>query len=298
MLHGKGEASVITGWMFPALLFACLIGIAAAREVPVPELTGRVVDKTGLLTPPQRQGLEARLNSLEASKGAQVAVLLVPTTGDETVEQFALKVAERWKLGREAVDDGILFLVALEDRAIRIEVGYGLEGAVSDAISKRIIAEIVTPHFREGNYFAGIDAGVESLVRVIEGEPLPAPDARGGIDAGEGGGGFGIIFLFLAIAVGMILRKVFGRLLGGIFTGGVIALLGWLFLGSLLVALFFGFLAFIFVLAGNMGGRLGRGAMHGRGGWGGGFGGGGGLGGGGFSGGGGGFGGGGASGRW
>ncbi len=281
--------------LFPLLL----LGLAVAREMPLPELTGRVVDGTGLLTSEQRRSLETRLQALEETQGAQVAVLLVPSTGSETVEQFALRVVEKWKLGREKVDDGILFLIAMEDRTLRIEVGYGLEGAVSDAVSKRIISEIVTPWFQEGRYFEGIEAGVNSLIKVIEGEPLPPPTAKRG-DEGDGSG-FAILFLLIAVAVGMVLKGIFGRMLGGFFTGGLVALFGWLFLGSLVVALFFGFFAFLFVIAGNLGGRFGRGGIGRHSGWGGGgFGGGrrGGGFGGGFGGGGGGFGGGGASGRW
>ena len=154
----------------------------AVAEVPVPALEARVTDLTGTLTAEQRGALEESLRAFEALKGAQLAVLLVPTTAPETIEQYAIRVAEAWKLGRKGVDDGLLLLVATDDRRMRIEVGYGLEGAVPDAIAKRVIAETITPYFRQGDIPGGIEAGMQQLMRVVDGEPLPppAPAARGG----------------------------------------------------------------------------------------------------------------------
>ena len=159
-------------------LFAAWFALqAAAAEIAVPPHTAWVTDQTGTLTEAERAALETRLADFTAAKGAQVAVLLVPTTGDEPIETYALRVAEAWKLGRKGVDDGAILLVATGDRRLRIEVGYGLEGVLTDATSKRIIDETIVPHFRSGNLYAGINAGVERILGVIEGEPLPPPAA-------------------------------------------------------------------------------------------------------------------------
>jgi len=271
-------------------LLALLLCGAAQAEVPVPPLSARVTDLTATLDAQQKQALEARLAAFEKNKGAQLAVLLVPTTQPETIEQFALRVAEAWKLGRKGVDDGALLLVAKDDRALRIEVGYGLEGALNDATAKRIIAEIITPFFKRGEFYAGIDAGTAAMMRVIEGEPLPPPQraaASGSYDIES------LLFIAfgLVVVVGGMLRALLGRFPAALLMGGGLGLLAWLVAASLFAALLVGVMAFLFVLLGGSGRGLGG---HSRGGFGhGGFGGGGG-----FSGGGGGFGGGGASGRW
>src|SRR5574340_257920 len=145
------------------ILLALLLTGAAQAEVAVPPLATRVTDLTATLDAQQIQTLQARLAAFEAKKGAQLAVLLIPTTQPETIEQFGMRVAEAWKLGRKGVDDGALLLVAKDDRALRIEVGYGLEGALNDATAKRIIAEIITPFFRRGEFYAGIDAGTAAM---------------------------------------------------------------------------------------------------------------------------------------
>ena len=271
-------------------LLALLLCGAAQAEVPVPPLSARVTDLTATLDAQQKQALEARLAAFEKNKGAQLAVLLVPTTQPETIEQFALRVAEAWKLGRKGVDDGALLLVAKDDRALRIEVGYGLEGALNDATAKRIIAEIITPFFKRGEFYAGIDAGTAAMMRVIEGEPLPPPQraaASGSYDIES------LLFIAfgLVVVVGGMLRALLGRFPAALLMGGGLGLLAWLVAASLFAALLVGVMAFLFVLLSGSGRGLGG---HSRGGFGhGGFGGGGG-----FSGGGGGFGGGGASGRW
>jgi uncharacterized protein len=257
--------------------------------LPIPPLTGRVVDLTGTLDAQQRATLEARLAALEKTKGAQVAVLLAPTFRPESIEQFGIRLAEAWKLGRKGVDDGAILLIAKDDHELRIEVGYGLEGALNDAISKRIISEIIVPHFRQGDYYAGIEAGLAAIQQVIEGEPLPPPNvarnanAAGSIDN----------FLPLLIAGAIAARVLHGLLglTGGLLIAGLGGLLAFWLAGSWLAA---AIVAVILLFA-----ALSRGGGFG------GFGGfGGGLGGGGFgnggclSGGCGGFGGGVASGRW
>ncbi len=157
------------------LLLLLLAGAGAWADVAVPPLTARVTDLAGLLTPSQRTALESRLQAFEEAKGSQIVVLIVPTTQPETVEQYALRVAEIWKLGRKGVDDGALLLVAKDDRSLRIEVGYGLEGVLNDATAKRITNEIIVPAFKQGRFYEGINAGVERMIQVIEGEPLPPP---------------------------------------------------------------------------------------------------------------------------
>jgi len=273
----------------PAILLCC--AVVAGAQVPVPPLLGRVTDQTATLTGEQRSALEQTLRSFEERKGSQVAVLIVSSTAPETIEQYALRVAEQWKPGRKNVDDGAILVVAKDDRALRIEVGYGLEGALTDAASKRIISEIVVPRFRQGDFYGGIAAGVDRILRVIDGEPLPKPgESRSG-----GMGGFGAILpvmMMLALVVGGVLHVVLGRFPGALVTGGVVSVVAWMLAGAISVALIVGLIAFLFTLFAGVGGRA-----LGGGGFGGGFGGGG-FGGGGFSGGGGGFGGGGASGRW
>ena len=301
--HAHPEASPDprrrVGWWL-ALLWLMLLGPGALADVSVPPLAARITDLTGTLSPNQRATLEQELGRFEARKGSQVAVLIVPTTAPETVEQYAIRVAEAWKLGRKGVDDGVLLLVARDDRALRIEVGYGLEGVIPDAVAKRVISEIILPYFRQGDFYGGIRAGVDRLVRLIDGEPLPEPKQRD--RSWSTLGDYLPALLFLVLAVGGVLRALLGSLVGASVTGGVVALASWLLVGSLVVAGVIGVVAFLFALAG--GGGMGQGGLGGRyrgpgvgGEFGGGFGGGG-LGGGGFSGGGGGFGGGGASGRW
>ena len=270
------------------LAVALLLPAAAGAEAAVPALTGRVVDLTATLTAAQKQGLEQQLQAFEERKGSQIAVLIVPTTQPETIEQYSIRVAEAWKLGRAKIDDGAILLVAKDDRALRIEVGYGLEGALNDAVSKRIISEIIVPRFRQGDFYGGIAAGVVRMIAVAEGEPLPEPKTP--TNVGIGLRQLAPIVFIGALVLGAALRALLGRLAGAVVTGGLVGLFAWWFAGVLALALGAGVLAFLFTLLGGMGG-LGGGD---RGGFGsGGFGSSGG-----FRGGGGGFGGGGASGRW
>ena len=281
------------------LAFVLCWAVAAGAQVPVPPMGAWVTDQTATLTGEQKTALEQTLRSFEARKGSQVAVLIVPSTAPETIEQYALRVAEKWKPGRKNVDDGALLVVAKDDRTLRIEVGYGLEGVLNDAVSKRIVSEIIVPKFRQGDFYGGITAGVDRILRVIDGESLPKPEER------RSGGTRGIgailpVMMILALVVGGVLHTVLGRFPGALVTGGAVSIVAWMLAGAISVALIAGVIAFLFTLmGGGMGGRgIGRGGFGGGlgGGFGGGFGGGGF--GGGFSGGGGGFGGGGASGRW
>jgi uncharacterized protein len=280
-----------------ALFVACTLCwfFLAVAQVPVPPLTGRVTDQTATLTAEQKAALEQTLQMFEARKGSQIAVLIVPSSGPETIEQYALRVAEQWKLGRKNVDDGALLVVAKNDRTLRIEVGYGLEGALNDATSKRIISAIMLPRFKQGDFSGGITAGVDQIIRVIDGEPLPEPTGKPASDTTGMLQYMPVIFM-LALVLGGVLRTVLGRFPGALVTGGVVAVVAWLFAGAIFIALVAGVIALLFtLLSGGMGGpgvggHRGGFATGGRSGSGGS--------GGGFSGGGGGFGGGGASGRW
>lgn len=285
------------GAYYLALLGVILISVAVRAEVAVPALSTRVTDLTGTLSAQQKNTLEETLRAFETQKGAQIAVLMVPTTQPETIEQYALRVAEQWKLGRKGIDDGALLLIAKNDRALRIEVGYGLEGALNDATAKRIIAEIITPYFKGGDFFGGIQAGIQAIMKVVQGEPLPAPAARSATaDAGASATSTLLPLLFLsAFIIAPLLRSWFGRFPAALASGALATFIIWLVVGSLLIALGIGFLVWLFALFSGLSsgrGGWGRGGYYGGGlGRGGGFGGG-------FGGGGGGFGGGGASGRW
>jgi uncharacterized protein len=280
------------------LLVFFLAGSAVHAEVAVPTLTARVTDLTGTLSPSQRDALEQELRAFETRKGSQIAVLIIPTTQPEAIEQYSLRVAEAWKLGRKGIDDGALLLVAKDDRALRIEVGYGLEGVIPDAVAKRIISEIITPYFKQGDFYGGIHAGISRLIRLVDGEPLPPLQAR---DRSWSGIADLLPVAFIAVMIGGgFLGSLLGRLIGAAVSGGIVGIVFWVTIGSLLGALTAGVVVFLFTLAiGGNGGRGGRGDF---GGWSGGYSSGSGSGwssgGGGFSGGGGGFGGGGASGRW
>jgi uncharacterized protein len=254
----------------------------------VPALTGRVVDQTGSLSADQLAQLSRSLAAFEARKGSQIAVLVVSSTAPETIEQYALRVAVQWKLGRKKVDDGALLLVAKTDRTLRIEVGYGLEGVLGDAVAKRIIDEIIVPKFRQQDFAGGITAGAEQIMKVADGEPLPAP--RRDIQSAEDVSGTEAAALAGLMFVSLITRGMLGAFLGALVTGGLaVGVAWWLTGGMIAVALMAGGLAFFVTLLGVL--NLLSLVTSGGGGGGGGRGGG-------FSGGGGGFGGGGASGRW
>ena len=287
----------LAGRFFLALIACWCFTISASAQVAVPPLTARVTDLTGTLTVEQKAALEKMLQTFEQRKGSQLAVLMVPTTRPEAIEQFSIRVAEQWKIGRKGVDDGAILVVALKDRELRVEVGYGLEGALTDATANRIIEEIIVPRFKQGDFYGGITAGMDRMMRVIDGEPLPEPAARGADGRGDVGDFFPAL-LIAALVLGGLLRAVLGRFFGAVATGGAVGLLAWA-LAGMIAAVIAGAIAFFFTLLGGGMGALG-GRSH-RGGWSsGGFGGGGGWSseGGGFGGGGGGFGGGGASGRW
>ncbi len=300
-------------------LWALLLWLPALSQgvLPVPPLTARVVDTTGTLDAIQLKGLDDKLAAFERDKGTQIAFLIVPTSLPEDITSYANRVANEWKIGRKAVGDGVLLVVAKNDRKVRIEVAKTLEGAVPDLAARQIIEQAITPNFRKDDYAGGLHAAADQLMARIKGEALPAPPApnqRTG--SAQGGSGFNwmdlAIFLFFAVPIGgAVLRRVLGRKLGALATGGAVGGVAMLLTASVVVAGVAGVAALLYsLLAGGLGGMLGSrssgvgGALGGigyGGGWGAGGGGGGfsGGGGGGFSSGGGGdFGGGGASGDW
>ena len=285
-------------WIALALWF---VTAAVSAEVGIPALQARVTDLTNTLSPPQRAQLEQRLAAFEQQKGSQLAVLLIPTSQPETIEQYAIRVVDQWQLGRKGIDDGALFLLAKDDRTVRIEVGRGLEGVIPDAVANRVVEEIMIPHFRQGDFYGGLSAGLERVIRLVEGEPLPEPAWRGPpareIDPAS------ILFSFFgSIILGHFLRIFVGRLMAALLSAGLTGFVLTVVFG---LPISFGLIAalivFVFIIGdsgrggggyyygGGYGGRY-RGTGYSGGGFGGSSGG--------FSGGGGGFSGGGASGRW
>ncbi|MDV6344354.1 YgcG family protein [Nitrosomonas sp. Is37] len=276
------------------MVILCIFATLSLAEVAIPPLKTRVTDLTHTLSKSEIAQLEQKLADYEIKKGVQVAILIVPTTQPETIEQYSMRVVEAWKLGRKGVDDAVLLLVAKNDRALRIEVGYGLEGVLPDAVAKRIIDEIIVPAFREEDFASGLRAGIEHILKIIEGEPLPSPAIRRDTDVSSGpsiilDNIIPILLLFLVL--GRILQVMFGRLIGATVAGTIAGSIVWLIFSSLAIAIFIAIVIFIISLfeSTNRGVyRSGRSSWPGGGSFGGG----------GFRGGGGSFGGGGASGRW
>jgi uncharacterized protein len=232
MTPGARRARVLAGF---ALLWLIGLGLNAAAQglQAVPKLSARVNDLTGTLTAEQQSALEQKLAAFEAAKGAQLAVLIVPSTKPEEIEQYSIRVVDQWKLGRgtvngKRVDDGALLIIAKDDHRIRIEVGYGLEGVLTDAMSNRIISETITPAFREGNFYGGIDGGLDQMMKLVEGEALPPPEHAW--QSGRRGGGSALFpeLLFAVLIGSVVLRGIFGRTLGSAFTGAGAGLLVYL----------------------------------------------------------------------
>jgi uncharacterized protein len=290
---------------YATLLLAFVLALPAQAQSPqpVPQLASRVTDLTGTLTAAQQAEIEQKLAAFEQRKGAQVALLIVPTTAPEAIEQYSIRVVEAWKLGREASDDGALLLVALQDRQLRIETGRGLEGVLPDVIARRIIDDTIKPLFRQGDIFGGVSAGLAQIMKVVDGEALPPPDRKWRRPVDRLGGLLPALFFGVLIG-GAVLRAVLGRTLGALATGGLAGGVVWLIsqmLGIAIIAAVVAGLVSLFAgIVSSVGGGRRGGRGGGLGGLGGGLGGfgGGGFGGGGFRGGGGSFGGGGASGRW
>ncbi len=254
----------------------------------IPLLSGRVIDQTETLTASEIGALDQTLRNFEARKGSQFVVLIVPSTQPESIEQFAIRVADQWKIGRKKIDDGVILIVAKSDRKLRIEVGYGLEGALTDATSKRIIDQVIVPRFKQQDFYGGISSGVDTIIGVIDGEGLPPPIQDRSIGEDDIRQSLPIIFI-VALVLGHILRSMLGRLPGSLVTSGFVAVMAWFIFGAVSMVIFAGVAGLLISLLGIGIGRRGFGGYSSSGGGGGG---------GGFSGGGGGFGGGGSSGRW
>lgn len=274
------------------------------QDLPeIPRLEKRVTDLANLLSESEETFLTNQLKELETRKGSQLAILTVNSTKPETIEQYSIRVVDQWKLGREDVDDGVLLIVAKNDRKVRIEVGYGLEGAIPDAYAKRIINNVIVPHFRDGDYYLGIEEGVEAIIGLINGEDLPEVTSTTSARSDKTTGLFffiGIIILiFTVVIIKVVLANKLGNLRSNLIVISIVFLAVWLVV-NFISAVFASFFALVFLNGkGSGGGRRGGGYYGGYvGGSSGGWGGGGGFSGGGFSGGGGGFGGGGASGGW
>ena len=272
------------------VMFLLASNMAHAELVAIPELKSRVTDLTQTLSSDQQAQLDTKLAAFEQQKGSQIAILILPTTQPEDIAQYSIRVVEKWKIGREKVDDGILVLVAKEDRKVRIEVGYGLEGAIPDLTAKRVINEFISPQFKQGNFYGGLDAGIDKLMGLISGEALPETKANS--TGGNAIESLLPILLFGGLISGLVLRGILGNFAGSAVNGGLIGAAVWLLGLALGAAVIFAIVAFFFTMM--MGGRVmgvyGGGVPMG-GGWGGGVSSS-------WSGGGGGFGGGGASGDW
>lgn len=273
------------------LLWLALLpaGSSAAEPVALPALTARVTDLTNTLDATQRGRLEAQLAAIERSGRAQVAVLLLPTTQPESIEQFGIRLAEAWKIGRKGADNGLIVIVAKDDRKMRIEVGYGLEGPIPDAIAKRIIAERMAPAFKQGDFFGGLQAAVAGLDQAMGGAPTAAAAAAAPRNTAIGGQDITTWGFFLLVGSG-VLHAVFG-LFGSLLAAGVGGWLGFMFFGNWLAAAIAAVVVFLLSLVSLSAGGRGSGGLSSGGGFSSG-------GGGGFSGGGGSFGGGGSSGSW
>ncbi|MBL8396321.1 MAG: YgcG family protein [Candidatus Accumulibacter sp.] len=250
----------LAAWLFSLLLLVGAGCSSAAEQQVIPPLRARVTDLTGTLDVEQKGLLEAKLAAVERAKGAQIVLLVVPTVQPESVEQYALRVVEVWKPGRRGVDDGALLLVAKDDRRMRIEVGYGLEGVLNDATAKRIISELIAPRFKQGDFYGGIDAGIDAMIKVVSGEALPVPGGQGSrpVDTDADRFETGLLAAFvLVFLVGGVLRAIFGRFLAAGMVGVAASVIASLLISSLLVAVILGIVAGVVSLLLGMRGGVG-----------------------------------------
>lgn len=249
---------------FSALLLAAWLPLAAWAQggvQPVPALTAHVMDGTGTLNAAQREALEAKLAAFEQSRGAQVVILMVPSTQPEDIAAYAQRVGDAWKIGRKGVGDGLLLVVAKNDRKVRIETTKALEGAIPDLAARQVIDTAITPRFKQGDFAGGLDAAADQLIALISGENLPAPEH------GSGGKNDGFewtdlaVFLFFAVPIaGRLAAGILGRKFGAIATGGAVGVLAWIFTSSLIVAGVAVLVGMVFALISSLGllGRVGR----------------------------------------
>ncbi len=253
-----------------ALAFLALAA-NADELVPVPPLAARVTDLTGTLRAGERASLEAELRTFEQTKGSQIAVLLLPTTQPETIEQYSIRVAERWKIGRAKTDDGVILIIAKNDYRLRIEVGYGLEGAIPDVVAKRVIREVIAPHLLANDFYGGIRDGTQTLMKLIEGEKLPPPARSAQAPGVDDYQSLFVVLLVVIVVAGGILKAMLGRVLGSAATGVAAGFIAWALAGAVIAALIAGVVAFFIALLGGgrgvfpggMGGGFGSGGVGG-----------------------------------
>ena len=296
-------ATVLRRWLGCVCLVLAWLAWPVFAQVPVPPLTARVMDQTGTLTAAQRQVLDDKLAAFERERGSQVVVLMVPTTQPEDITDFTQRLGDAWKIGRRDMGDGVLLVVAKDDRRMRIATAKAVEGALPDLLARRIIDQAIAPQFRQGDYAAGLNAGADLILAALRGENLPLPEQQGQFSDEEGIWVDLLVFLGIAVPlIGAVLRRMLGSRLGSVVAGGAVGFIAWNITGLLWVGMaagLFAVLMSLFIAQLPAIPATGRGSRHGgwgggHGGWGGGSGGGGGF----RSGGGGNFGGGGASGGW
>ena len=240
------------------IFFSCvsLAWAADSTEISIPSITHHVTDLTSTLTNPQQIELENQLKAFEARKGSQIALLIIPTTQPETIEQYSLRVVEKWKIGRAKIDDGALLLIAKNDKAMRLEVGYGLEGPLNDAVSKQIISNIITPRFQQNDFYGGVQAGIESIIHIIDGESLPAPNnASNNNSVNKEKGSHWLIFaLLIGLFAGKILKTMLGIFPGALISGLLASVIVWVLGSAIFTALLAGLFSFFFALTGGRSG--------------------------------------------
>jgi uncharacterized protein len=256
----RGSARLMFG-----LLLAAWLPMAAWAQggvQPVPALTAHVMDGTGTLNAAQQGALEAKLAAFEQSRGAQVVILMVPSTQPEDIAAYAQRVGDAWKIGRKGVGDGLLLVVAKNDRKVRIETTKTLEGAIPDLMARQVIDSAITPRFKQGDFAGGLDAAADQIIALISGENLPAPEHSG---TGSKNDGFEwtdlAVFLFFAVPIaGRLTAGILGRKFGAIATGGAVGVLAWIFTSSLIVAGVAVLVGLVFALISSLGllGRVGR----------------------------------------
>lgn len=253
-------------WGLLLLVFRCVCGFAESY-IELPKLADRVTDLTGTLTPAQVSALEQKLAAFEAKKGAQIAVLIVGTTQPSEIEEFGIEVADLWSIGRKGIDDGLIFIIAKDDRRQRLEVGRGLSGVIPDAVAKRIIAEITTPYFQKGDFAGGINAGVDKIISLVEGETLPPPQTLQNRPQDETGF---VMLLFGGLFAGSLLSSAFGRVAGGLIAGVGSGFVACTLLGFGIEAIIIGVIVFFLIssrFTSGGGGWTNGGGYYGGGGW-------------------------------
>lgn len=232
-----------------AALLAWAAPLSAQEPLPVPPLSGRVIDQTGTLEAEQSAALEAKLAAFEAEAGPQIVVLMVPTTQPEDIAAYAQRVGETWKLGRREVGDGLLIVVAKNDRRVNIQTAKALEGAVPDLAARQVIDRAIKPAFRADDYAGGLNAALDMLFARIRGEALPAPESGGRSKAEPGAQGQDLLmFFFIGVPIlGSVLTAMMGRKLGAVATAGAAGGVGWWITASVGLALAAGLGALVLI---------------------------------------------------